>query len=501
MRRFNPKWVWGLPLLLVFVAGPALAVARPSDTTISFWVSEALRQDPRVESSHVNVKTTDGTVTLSGEVRNMAARRFADLETKKVDGVKGVINEIIVNPEYRDDYLIAADVRRRLTDSPLDALHRVEVTSLGGVLTLRGDVPSWSEKREAELLASEVLGVREVHNDLTLHYASTRSDMEIQKDVEAAISRDVYLAGLPIEVQVNQGVVKLTGSVGSAYVDDRATEDAWVENVKKVENRLDVKWWENRGVREAPAVPTDAQICSAVETDLLQDLRIVDPFGIEAQCTGGHLTLHGKVPTYHEKLLAERDAQDVVGVGWVTNDLVVQTGWREASAIKSDIMDRFDGDYRLNGQDLMVRVKDGVVTLKGSTNTSFERQHAMDVAARVPGVMKVVNDIKVDWNYQYTDQTLKQHIQDRLKSHDATKWVADSIKLKVDDGRVILTGDVPLWSERKEVARIAFMTDGVRSVDNRMTVEGIEYPWDEWYSSPFVVHDFDYFYEPFYPAG
>jgi osmotically-inducible protein OsmY len=164
-------------------------------------------------------------------------------------------------------------------------------------------------------------------------------------------------------------------------------------------------------------------------------------------------------------------------------------------------MARFDGDYRLNGQDLMVRVKDGVVTLKGSTNTSFERQHAVDVASRVPGVLRVADDITVDWDYQYTDQTLKKHILDRLREHDATKWVADDITLNVNDGKVTLKGDVPLWSERKEAARIAFMTDGVRSVDNRMTVEGLKYPWNEWYSSPLVVHDYDYFYEPYYPAG
>jgi osmotically-inducible protein OsmY len=282
---------------------------------------------------------------------------------------------------------------------------------------------------------------------------------------------------------------------------DRAKQDVWVGNVRSVKDDLNVEWWENNGVRETSAAPTDAQICTAVDTDLMQDLRIVDPFGITAQCTGGHVTLRGNVPTYHEKLLAEQDAKDVVGVGWVTNDVVVKAEWRDANAIRSDVMARFDGDYRLNGQDLMVRVKDGVVTLKGSTNTSFERQHAVDVASRVPGVLRVADDITVDWDYQYTDQTLKKHILDRLREHDATKWVADDITLNVNDGKVTLKGDVPLWSERKEAARIAFMTDGVRSVDNRMTVEGLKYPWNEWYSSPLVVHDYDYFYEPYYPAG
>lgn len=166
MRYRRLTWALVVPLLLALGAARVRAAeSRPEDATITYWVQEALREDPRVESSHVNVTTNHGTVKLTGEVRNLAAREFADLETKKINGVRGVVNELVVNPVHRDDGSIADDVRSRLDDSPLDALHHVDVSVADGTVALRGQVASWSEKREAEVLASEVRGVREVSDD------------------------------------------------------------------------------------------------------------------------------------------------------------------------------------------------------------------------------------------------------------------------------------------------------------------------------------------------
>jgi len=36
------------------------------------------------------------------------------------------------------------------------------------------------------------------------------------------------------------------------------------------------------------------------------------------------------------------------------------------------------------------------------------------------------------------------------------------------------------WSERKEAGRIALRSEGVLAVDNRLTIRGVNYAWDEW---------------------
>lgn len=496
MRRTLQGLTLLVPLVLVWGAIPAWAESRPDDPTIKYWVSEALRQDPRVESSHINVASSDGVVTLTGQVRNLAAKGYADNETKKITGVLGVINELEVKPVYRYDADIASDVRWRLMDSPSMKLHQLDVEVYDGIVTLRGEVASWPETQEAQLLASEVQGVREVHNELTIQYAAQRPDDAIRQDVLASINRDVYLVGLPINVAVKDGVVTLSGSVGNRYEWDRAINAAWVGSVKSVKNDLKVEWWENRGVRRKYPLPSDAELKQAVKEELYKDLRVEDPFEIEVDCSYGHVTLHGSVPTYYQKELAARDTKNIVGVGWVTDELMVKANWRDDAAIRRDVEARFDSDYLINGQDIQVRVKDGVVNLYGNTNTYNEASHAVDVASRIPGVVNVVDNVHVNWFFRYTDAKLQQRIKDRLYEHDETRAAADSIKVSVTDGIVTLTGDVPLWSERKEAGEVAFLTEGVRGVDNRLTVEGVSYPWDEWHYPPLAIGQQESSYEP-----
>ena len=481
-----------VPWAFALNAVPVLADQRPDDVSIDHWVRDALREDPRVESSHVDVSVNDGVVTLSGEVRNLAARKYAVLEAEKINGVRGVVDKLAAQPSVRFDSDIASDIHARFWDSPIPGLRQVQVDVVDGNVSLRGKLANWSERREAELLASEVRGVRQVNNELSIEYASNRSDDAIRDDVVATIKRDVYLVGLPIKVNVLDGVVALSGAVGNAYQRERATSAAWVGNVKEVKNELAVEWWEDEGVREKYPLPSDSDIRKAVRDELYQDLRVREPFKIDVDCAYGQVTLRGDVPTYHQKRLAERDAKDVVGVGWVTNYLTVKTNWRNDEAIRRDIESRFDSDYLVNGQDLKVRVKDGVATVSGNTNTYHERSHATDVASRIPGVVTVVNNVDVNWFGRYADTKLQKRVQDRLREHSATRWVADSIKVKLIDGTAYLSGVVHTWDERKEADHIASLTDGVKSVDNRLKVEGASYPWDDWNYSAAGVHEYDF---------
>jgi osmotically-inducible protein OsmY len=481
-----------VPLAVALGTPSVRADQRPNDVTIKRWVKDALWEDPRVESSHIGVSVSDAIVTLNGEVRNLAARKYSVREAEKIKGVRGVIDKMEVQRSGRFDSDIADDVRTRLWDSSALNLRQLEVGVADGNVSLRGKVANWSEKQEAELLASEVRGVRQVNNELSIEYASRRPDEAIRQDVVASIGRDVYLVGLPIDVSVHDGTVTLSGAVGSAYQRERATGAAWVGNVKAVKNDLKVDWWENDGIRKKYPLPSDSDIEKAVKDELQKDLRVEEPFAVDVDCAYGHVTLRGAVPTYHQKRLAEQDTKDVVGVGWVTNYLTVKTPWRNDQAIRRDIESRFDSDYLINGQDLDVRVKDGVTTLSGNTNTYNERGHAIDVASRIPGVIKVVDNVNVNWFRRFTDAKLRERIQDRLHEHSATRWVADQINVKVAEGTAYLSGDVDTWDEREEADRIAFMTDGVKSVDNRLKVEGVSYPWDEWHYPIAGVPEYDF---------
>jgi osmotically-inducible protein OsmY len=65
-------------------------------------------------------------------------------------------------------------VERRLGASGYLALRRIHCECQGGVLSLRGSVPSHYLKQVAQAIAAEVAGVRRVDNQLRVLSANTR---------------------------------------------------------------------------------------------------------------------------------------------------------------------------------------------------------------------------------------------------------------------------------------------------------------------------------------
>jgi osmotically-inducible protein OsmY len=486
MKRSSKRAVLFIVFLCIILGSVAIAAPdRANDETITFWVKESLREDPRVDDSKIKVSTQSGIVTLTGQVPNLSSKKYADLEVEKIRGVRGVIDKLIVFVKPRSDTDITQDLLRAFLNTADLGLHDLAVRVVNGRVTLTGQVESWSQRDEAQLIATELRGVTSVDNQVKVTEKAQRPDEEIRKDVIDALGRDVYLMGILIDVQVKDGVVTLTGKVATPYQKERATEDGLlIENVKDVKDYMEVGAQEEMGVRRNAPLPSNSELEKSVRDELYQDLRVIDPFHIDVEATDGHVILRGSVASHYQKRLASHDAQDVVGVVWVTNLLSVGTEWREDQSVRDDVRFALDADSTLSGLNIVIRVKDGVVTLYGDVNTFPEKEHAADVASRVLGVRDVINNITVNKIIKHSDRALKDRIKERLSANWETHWVADQIEVGVKDGVVTLAGDVTTWSEYKEAARIASLTDGVWGVVNRLRVLDVDYPWDEYMDNP-----------------
>ena len=152
---------------------------QPTDSDINYWVDEALREDVRIHEYEISSSTNTGVVTLSGTVDNLAAKTYAAREAKKINGVKAVIDKLTVEVSFRSDTDIANAVRRRILNSSVIKSQWIVVTCKDGVATLSGRVDSYSEEQQAELLASEVGGVKGVENNILTKWKVVRSDKEI----------------------------------------------------------------------------------------------------------------------------------------------------------------------------------------------------------------------------------------------------------------------------------------------------------------------------------
>ena len=475
------------PILTVVVLGLlvatfSLAHAQTLDPDVTFWVKDALRNDPRLDLASLTVVTENGFVRLTGTVRTLAATRYAVREAQKIRGVKGVIDELLVVPRWRSDETLQQEVRRRILNSAVIESQKIQVEVTKGTVTLTGKVATWSEAQEAALLASEVEGVKEIHNNVGLENPITRSDQDIKTDSVAALQRNVYFTNLPITVTVHDGVVSLEGTVGSAYEKTKATKLIQrISHVKDVRNHLKVNWLTNHAVRESMPKMSDENLETSIRTELKQDER-VNPSGVAVVVAGGNVRLDGSVFTLRQKEYIEQDVRNVVGVAWVTNNLHVGASPIEDWPLANNVEYELTRDVALKGEELHVRARKGIVTLTGQVHSWWEYFHAGKLASGVAGTTQVINGIKVDADSKYSDASLRQAIHKRLTWNWTTHWVHAEIHVAVRNGVATLSGTVDTWAQRKEAGSVAYHTDGIWLVDDRLVVSGFDmYAWEEWY--------------------
>jgi len=77
---------------------PGSSTQVVDDVTITNNVEAALTNAPGVNSGQVNVQTSDGVVTLSGDVNSSAAASSAVSAAQGVNGVSSVKNDLNVSP-------------------------------------------------------------------------------------------------------------------------------------------------------------------------------------------------------------------------------------------------------------------------------------------------------------------------------------------------------------------------------------------------------------------
>lgn len=160
----------------------------------------------------VTVAVQRGVVSLTGFVDSYAQKWAAERAAARVVGVRDVRDYLEVLPpsDSSEDGGIRIAVRRALEwDARVpDGVHG-EVTD--GVVRLRGVVERLSEREAAEEAVRNLIGVRDVVNEINVAHAAVGGDVET--DVEAAIRRRFGSDSHRIWIRTAGGVVTLSGAV------------------------------------------------------------------------------------------------------------------------------------------------------------------------------------------------------------------------------------------------------------------------------------------------
>jgi osmotically-inducible protein OsmY len=135
-----------------------------------------IRANVSAASTHVEVK--DGAVTLTGTAASIAEKELTEAYVKDVDGVKSVKNDLVVantkesaesSGQPIDDASITAQVKFALLAHRATSAIKTKVTTVNGVITVRGDAGSGAERDLVTELAKHVRGVKSVDNEMTVN--------------------------------------------------------------------------------------------------------------------------------------------------------------------------------------------------------------------------------------------------------------------------------------------------------------------------------------------
>lgn len=217
-----------------------------------------------------------------------------------------------------------------------------------------------------------------------------RTDEEVKTSVVNELNWDTLVDASKVMVQVNNGIVTLTGTVPTNRARSAAGTDALsVLGVLEVENLLTVE------LPSVPAMPSDETIRSNAE-DTLEWNAVVDAANIGVAVDGGVVTLTGTVPTHWEKTEAEEIVGVLRGVILVKNDLaVVPTEDVSDEIIAEEVVDALERNVLVDAEKVDVSVSRGTVTLQGEVPSGAARIAAFRAASRTAGVLFVQNNLKV----------------------------------------------------------------------------------------------------------
>jgi osmotically-inducible protein OsmY len=209
-----------------------------------------------------------------------------------------------------------------------------------------------------------------------------------------------------------------------------------------------------------------------MRTRVLQALEwepSLDASRIGVAVTDGVVALTGQVPSWADRVMAEKTVKVLAGVKGIANDLEVHLPG-DARRTDTDLVmaavKALEWDVQVPNQRIKVRATDGWLTLEGEVDWQYQRSAAQRCVRNLIGVRGVSNLITLSTKLTPTD--LKQRIENAFKRH--AELEARGIRVDTVGGRVTLDGAVHSVAERDEAERAVWSAPGVTTVDDHLVV-------------------------------
>ena len=208
-----------------------------------------------------------------------------------------------------------------------------------------------------------------------------KSDGELRRDIEQELDWDPRFDARDVGVAVKEGIVTLSGHVGS-YAERWAAQDAaqTVGGVRAVANEIQVKL-------RAESECSDTEIAEAALAALRLNMS-VPVADLQLVVHDGWVTVSGQVAFWYQWQAAESTIRHIRGVRGIANDINVK-----APVTTDDVKTRIENAFRrhaqLDAEKIRVQVSGGTVTLEGEVQCWLDREEAESAVWAAPGVTSV----------------------------------------------------------------------------------------------------------------
>ena len=215
-----------------------------------------------------------------------------------------------------------------------------------------------------------------------------KTDSEIQQAVLRELKWDTRVEETDVGVEVDSGVVTLTGTVSSLGKKVAAQQAAHrVGGVLDVANDIKVR---------VPGSPgrTDTDIARTVRQTLEWDVFVPET-RIRSTVSGGWVTLEGDVDCLSESDDAERAIRNLDGVRGVTNSITIKPPEVDSYSVRKSIEQALERQAEREAARITLQVQDGRVNLSGNVHSWAEKEAVIGAARGTPGVRDVDDHLRI----------------------------------------------------------------------------------------------------------
>jgi osmotically-inducible protein OsmY len=213
--------------------------------------------------------------------------------------------------------------------------------------------------------------------------AAKRTDSEIHRDVIRELAWEWRVDETEVGVEVDGGVVTLTGTVDS-WAKRMAAQDA----AHRVRGVLDVA--NDIQVRQSGAPGhTDTEIAHAIRETLRWN-AFVPHERLRSTVNSGNVTLEGDVENVNQRDAVERAVRNLSGVRLIVNLIEVKpTRFVRPEELRASILGALERHAERDTQGIHVDIDAGHVTLSGVVHSWFDREAVVEAARATHGVLDV----------------------------------------------------------------------------------------------------------------